>query len=380
MRILLVSMTSPSDRSFGSAVRSNYLWRALKRLGSVDTLVLVPGEASAREAPREADELARIVFRKPVLPWPTSARREAAALIDQALAGRHYDVVVARYVQLALLVDGCVQAPIVLDADDLSKQVPGQGLGSVARLRERAKLAVREAITRIALPRYAHVWYVNPADAAQFPVRSSSMLPNVIEPAAPPAVLHGLRPPTVLMVGTYGYAPNREGATYFAQQVLPRLRAALPDARLRLVGYVPPDDPLPCSALPGVEVAGFVDNLASQYANADVVVAPVFSGGGTQIKVLEALAYGRGLVASPFALAGFSAYLQDGVHLRIAQSAQDWADQCLALMRDPPAADALGAAGRAVVARHFSLASMEAAVAQTLNGLAPAGAPAAAGS
>jgi glycosyltransferase involved in cell wall biosynthesis len=149
---------------------------------------------------------------------------------------------------------------------------------------------------------------------------------------------------------------------------------------LRLVGYCPPDDPLPCRTLPGVEVAGFVDNLASEYANADVVVAPVFSGGGTQIKVLEALAYGRGLVASPFALAGFSAYLRDGVHLRIARSAEDWADQCLALVREPQAADALGTAGRAVVARHFSLGSMEEAVAHTLNGLAPAGAPAVAGS
>ena len=86
---------------------------------------------------------------------------------------------------------------------------------------------------------------------------------------------------------------------------------------------------------PGSSISrGPVDDLAKEYEAASVVIAPIFSGGGTQVKVLEGLAYGKGLVVSEFALAGFQPRIAAGTHVEVATRPQDWAERCLSLIRD----------------------------------------------
>jgi len=354
------------DRSYGAAVRSNNIWRSLQSLGEVHTLVLIAGDETKSLPADKGHEFARIQFLKPMLPWSTPRSRAIQALVSNALQGRHYDLAVIRFVHTAMFAAPSISADILVDADDLSKTLPTIGQSLKTRVLGNVKLRGRDLATRYLLPRYDHVWYVNPKDMQRFPVRSGSLLPNVVD-IPPPSAANPTSPPTILMVGTFGYGPNREGANYFIDEALPTIQAAIPDVRLRLVGHCPEQYVGPWQNRKGIEAAGFVDDLAKEYEGASVVIAPIFSGGGTQIKVLEGLAYGKGLVVSEFALAGFQPRIAAGTHVEVATRPKDWAERCLSLIRDPARAAALGKAGREIVREEYSFERMKRDIRATIQ-------------
>jgi len=366
MKILFVPPTPPMDRSYGAAVRSNNIWRSLQSLGEVHTLVLIAGDETKSLPADKGHEFARIQFLKPMLPWSTPRSRAIQALVSNALQGRHYDLAVIRFVHTAMFAAPSISADILVDADDLSKTLPTIGQSLKTRVLGNVKLRGRDLATRYLLPRYDHVWYVNPKDMQRFPVRSGSLLPNVVD-IPPPSAANPTSPPTILMVGTFGYGPNREGANYFINEALPTIQAAIPDVRLRLVGHCPEQYVGPWQNRKGIEAAGFVDDLAKEYEGASVVIAPIFSGGGTQIKVLEGLAYGKGLVVSEFALAGFQPRIAAGTHVEVATRPKDWAERCLSLIRDPSRAAALGKAGREIVREEYSFERMKRDIRATIQ-------------
>ena len=115
---------------------------------------------------------------------------------------------------------------------------------------------------------------------------------------------------TVLAVGSWWYGPNRHGMRRFLQHDWPRIRAAIPDARLRVVGSGGDDlvDVVP----DGVEIAGFVDDLDEVYRDAAVVLAPARSGGGSQLKLVGALSHGRIVVGPAFLARERTPDLPDG--------------------------------------------------------------------
>ena len=369
MRILLICQDSPLNRAYGGGLRTNYLWEALKRVGSVSALVMEPAASTELSAAPGVGEIGRLRFKKPMVPWVTAETRKIRGMVTQLLAGHTFDVVVVRHLRMAMLVRGSVEAPVILDDDDVDKSASTIGRSPAQRLFDFVKTTARRAITRRAIRGYAHVWFVKPADMAKFLVRSASVIPNL---ANAPAVLlprAPANPPRVLMVGKFGYAPNTEGVEFFIGQVLPALRKAVPGSRLRLVGQCPPDLAARWRAVAGVDVDGFVDDLAPVYAGASLVVAPVFSGGGTQIKVLEALGHECGTVVSGFAAAGFAPNLRDGEHLLVARDAGEWVAQCLKLIASPAQAERLGRAGRAVVLQAYSFEGMAREVRSTIERL-----------
>ncbi|HEX9944578.1 MAG TPA: glycosyltransferase [Thermoanaerobaculia bacterium] len=107
-------------------------------------------------------------------------------------------------------------------------------------------------------------------------------------------------PPVVLMVGNFGYAASREAARLVRDRILPAVVARHPRAIFRFVGGGLPGD----IRHPNVEAPGLVEALATEYRRATVVIAPIASGGGIKVKVIEALAMGRFLVATPKAMEG----------------------------------------------------------------------------
>src|SRR5262249_16640556 len=367
MKILFVPPTAPMDRSYGGAMRSNNVWRSLQSLGEVDTLVLTAGDETKYLPADKEYEFARIQLLKPMLPWSTPRSRAIQALLSNALQGRHYDLAVIRFVSIAMFAAPSISADIVVDADDLSKTLPTIGQSLKTRILGNVKLRGRDLVTRYSLPRYDHVWYVDPKDMQRFPVRSGSLLPNVVD-IPPPSAANPTSPPTILMVGTFGYGPNREGANYFIDDALPAIQAAIPDVRLRLVGYCPEQYVGLWQNRKGIEAAGFVDDLAKEYEAASVVIAPIFSGTeGIKIKVLEGVAYGKGLVVSEYALAGFHPTIAAGTHVEVAMRRQDWAERCLSLIRDPGRAVALGKAGREMVREHYSFERMKRDIRATIQ-------------
>lgn len=367
MRILLVCYDSPFNRSYGGALRTNSIWEALGRVGEVRALVMEPSDHTTLDkAPREG-ELGRVHFKRPAVPWVTPEVRKVRRLVRALTASEKFDLVVVRHIRLAMLIRGSVDAPIVADCDDLDKALPTRDKTIFRRQFDAIKAMAIRAVTRRALARYAHVWFGNPQDMAKFPVESGSVLHNVVN--APSTVLAraSSRPPCVLMVGKFGYEPNAEGVEFFVASVLPGLRAAAPGTRFRLVGQCPTHLAARWRLIDGVEIAGFVDDLAAEYAHASVVVAPIFSGGGTQIKVLEALGHACGTVVSAFSAVRFEPTLRANQHLLVASDAAEWVGQCLRLIDSPAQADQLGLAGRNIVAHKFSLDGMAQEIRSTIS-------------
>ena len=136
----------------------------------------------------------------------------------------------------------------------------------------------------------------------------------------------------IVFTGRMGYFPNAEAAFYFATQVFPLIRRPVQDARFLIVGADPPQRIRQLAKLPGVEVTGYVPRVQDYLAQATVAVAPTQAGTGIQNKVLEAMAAGAPVVATPYALGGIEAV--DGDHLLVAEDAEGLAEQVVRLLRD----------------------------------------------
>jgi sugar transferase (PEP-CTERM/EpsH1 system associated) len=116
--------------------------------------------------------------------------------------------------------------------------------------------------------------------------------------------------PTIVFTGMMGYWPNVEGVCWFVREVLPRIRAVVPDARFAIVGTDPAAEVLALARNPGVLVTGRVLDVRPYIAHARVAVAPLHLARGVQNKVLEAMAMAKIVVATPQALEGIDAEVE----------------------------------------------------------------------
>jgi glycosyltransferase involved in cell wall biosynthesis len=151
----------------------------------------------------------------------------------------------------------------------------------------------------------------------------------VPERAADP---RGADPPELLFVGSFVHPPNLDAALYLARDLFPRLRARMPALRLALVGADPPER-LRALAGDGVEVAGWVPDLAPRLDRAALVVAPLRRGGGMRVKTAEALAAGKAVVGSPLAFEGLD--VEPGTHAAFATGAEEFVAAAGRLLADP---------------------------------------------
>jgi len=153
----------------------------------------------------------------------------------------------------------------------------------------------------------------------------------------------GAAPPSILFVGYYRHPPNADAARWLVREIFPRVRAECPSAQLVLVG-----DQLPADvrerAPDGVVTAGAVDDVSPYLDRAAVVVAPLRSGGGTRVKVLEAVGAGKALVATPLALEGVDVPPEAAL---VARSTAEFAASITSLLRDDERRRQIGAAAYA---------------------------------
>ena len=362
MKILYLTHSRIDDRSFGGAMRANAVRDALMSLADVDTLMIHGGNqyaAADRWTTRRVR--AATVSRYGVSPTALRERSRLRRWVAKILAEGGYDCVVAQYLDLALLVPRAERARMIFDPDDFRKTMPVN-----ASPPTRAKLAVRNRLARVVAKQSRHVWYANPAVDQLPPTPNRSFLPNVIIAPDPsrkrvPAIAGRL-----LMVGFFEHAPNVEGLIFFHDAVLPQLVARHPSLALHIVGRA--DEDVRARA-PNATFHGFVDDLAEAYDRAHLVIAPILSGGGTQIKVIDALAHGRPLLCSQFAHQGFAADLKDGVHLLVAESVDDWVAKATRALTEDRAMVDMSARGEQIVRERYGPARLRETIAQTLAAL-----------
>jgi len=189
------------------------------------------------------------------------------------------------------------------------------------------------------------------------------VVPNGVDLAAFAYVEDGRPAARLVFAGNLGYFPNVDAATFLVRDVLPRVRAAVPGAELRLVGARPTRRVRALAGAAGVSLAAAVPAMAPELTRATIAVVPLRAGSGLQNKVLEAMAAGTPVVATPRAVAGLA--LGAGEEVLVADDAAGLAAAAVALLRDPARARAQARAARALVERRYrwedSAAGVEAA-------------------
>ncbi len=182
--------------------------------------------------------------------------------------------------------------------------------------------------------------------------------PNAVKlPDDPPPAPRSGRP-AILFLGSFGYFPNVDAADWLCREILPVIREQSPEpVRLLLVGSGAPPEVRALAHIPEVEFVGEVPDVAPWYAQSNLVVVPLRAGGGTRIKLLEALAYRRPAVSTSIGAEGLD--LVDDEHLLIANRAQHFGQQCLRVLGDAELAARLASAGRRRVEQRYRLRDTE---------------------
>ncbi|HEY4895932.1 MAG TPA: glycosyltransferase family 4 protein, partial [Solirubrobacteraceae bacterium] len=202
------------------------------------------------------------------------------------------------------------------------------------------------------LERSEESWMVSHADIAAArdlcPTARLRYVPNVVDAAAIDPIIPLVAERRAIFVANFSYEPNVEGMRFLLDRVLPLVWAELPDARLALVGAGLAGS---VSEDPRVEALGFVDDLREAYAASACAVVPLLVGGGTPLKLLEALAYGLPVVATARAVAGLE--VRDGEHCLVAESPEAFAGALVRVLRDGDAQ--LARRGRELVLERYSL-------------------------
>ncbi len=159
------------------------------------------------------------------------------------------------------------------------------------------------------------------------------------------------RPATFVYTGSYDWEPNADAAAYFCADIWPRIRAALPNAQFRAVGKRPTAAMLALHGQNGIVVTGRVDDIQEHIAQASVFAVPLRMGGGTRLKILEAMAMEKAVVSTTIGAEGLE--VKNGRDLELADDPGAFADAAVRLATDANARRALGSAARKRVEERY---------------------------
>jgi glycosyltransferase involved in cell wall biosynthesis len=366
MKILLVSLFLPHPAAPHAGGR--YVYELLRHLSASHEVDLVTRHEEG-EAALLADlrPLCRTVY---PYPYATVARRgllDKAGLIgnylgfsraaDRLIATGAYDLVQVEWVEAAIAIKRH-KTPMVLDAHDvLTKPFQRRagekaGLSGVmarltASLVRRVELAIMARFDRVVtLSDFDReflrtIWPAAPATTVPIPA-GLDLTPAEYE----------RRPGTILFLASYKYRPvNVQAALWFYRKVFPLVRSRAPEARFVIAGYGPPAELTALNADPQVEVTGFVSDLDRCHKEAAVFVAPILTGGGIIVKLLDALAAATPTVATTFGNEGVGAL--PGRDLLVADEPAAFADAVVRLLSDRQLAERLGRNGQSFVQAHY---------------------------
>jgi glycosyltransferase involved in cell wall biosynthesis len=360
MRMLMVTKFLPLPDNNGGKQRSLAIARRLAAVGDLVLCGYDDGNAD-RAGLRDLGIDVRAVPRR-VTPAGAALGTLAARSVS---AGRFWssamvkavrgaadesaiDLLQVEYQQMVPLVQNVPAKKSILDLHNIESAL----VDSYARARSglpallfRSEAVALRRMERRTIGSFDHVLVVSDQEKARMPAGARSVLvcPNGREPSA---LLPDSPDPTVAFVATLGWAPNVDAAVWLGRDIWPQVLTRVPEARLLLIGR----DPAPsvrALADDRIEVTGTVADVNPFLARARVVVAPLRAGGGTRLKIMEALDVGRPVVATSVGCEGMDDLVGRGVVVADTASAQ--AEAIADLLLDPARAAALGRVGHEAV-------------------------------
>lgn len=392
MRILFLAARFPAPARQGFQVRAYHQIRLLAPRHRITLVAFAAQAPSERAADLQASELTRYCEEIATVPL---ARTEMLAGLARGLLGDRplqtalYDTLAMRrtiagllaarrhdlvHVQLARMARHVETAPLprvvdLIDALSLNmarraERDPGPARFAAAleakRLRRYERWLCRtfdhatvvSAVDRDAIGDFPNL-SINPNGVAPNRVAPNDVAPNDVAPNGVelthfPGANSGRDPNRIAFTGNLGYFPNVDAVEWFVREVLPRVRQARPQTTFVAAGTRPHRRVRALATDDGaVLVQGDVPDLGAVLAGAAVSVAPMQAGSGQPLKILEAMACGTPVVATPVAASSLAA--DPGRHLLIGHDAESFAGHVLRLLETPALAADLARAARGLV-------------------------------
>ncbi|MFV9505027.1 MAG: glycosyltransferase [Oscillochloridaceae bacterium umkhey_bin13] len=383
MKILFLAPYPPFPPRGGGALRMFHLIKGLAEQYNVTLLSFAPNPAAVQAmaplrafcqvvtvpspAPRRLTQRALTTLASPLPDLVLrNASRAYAEALSRLVAAERFEVVQAASLEMA---------PYALQARGLGPLLALDQFNAEYRLQQRAALA---DLRRGALPGglYSLIQWRKLARYERSVLRAFDLVsvvseedrlalerlarrarivvvPNGVATAQvrPGAVRGDLGAATIVFTATLDYRPNIDAARWFVNEVLPLIVARRPDARLLLVGRAA-GAAVQALASDQVELVGEVPDVRPYIDGSAVSVIPMRIGGGSRLKLLEALAMEAPVVCTPMGAEGVVG-LRHGEHLLLARSPAAFAEAVLGLINDPRLGQVLGRAGRAHVQAHY---------------------------
>jgi polysaccharide biosynthesis protein PslH len=364
MKSLMVTQYVPFPADSGGKQRALAFLLRLARRGSTTVVAFDDGRADTAGLERHGVQVRAI--REPpgrmaslvgsVRTGSVYAGRSWSRALDRLVgecAEADLDVLFVEATQMAPYAEAVKAQLRVLDMQNVESALVRAHAATRGGLRRPAyrveSLALRRWEKRIR-SRFDAVCVVSSVDRERLPAGSSHMLvcPNGCEPTPP---LPPSEEPTVAFVALLSWAPNVDAARWLTTEIWPRVQADVPGARLLLVGR-DPDPTVSALAGPSVEVSGTVADVRPWLARSAVGLAPLRSGGGSRLKILESLDAGRPVVATSIGAEGLDDLVGEGVV--VTDRAEEFAGEVVGFLRDPARAREVGLRGRRAVHARYT--------------------------
>ncbi|WP_055685361.1 glycosyltransferase family 4 protein [Loktanella sp. 5RATIMAR09] len=369
MKIVHIVFERPQRHGSGGDLRNLAVFASLSRIGSCSSICVQDAYSAQSKYPNR-----KLSFIEADLP-PSLVRQIA----DQAMRQKP-DLIVIDGMYLAdiarhLAREGC---RVILDMHNvesvLRKEMDQVRYGWRAGLLHGKRWRAAEQAEREVIEIVDQVWVCSATDAALVRKLGAgdtavTIVPNPIPDwcykAAPKAV-SGLSAPRILFVGHLGYPPNVVAAKRLLDRIFPQIRKVLPEATMQLCGRTPKKRLIKAaSKAEGVTLIANPQELTTYYNHATVVLVPLTEGGGTRLKVLEAMALGLPVVATAKAVEGLA--VTPGQTFLLAETDAAFVEAVQRLSAEPKLAMQLADAGLRYVYDHHSPAAIDTA---TANGTA----------
>lgn len=157
-------------------------------------------------------------------------------------------------------------------------------------------------------------------------------------------------PPTLLYVGSMYYYPNVDAVKFFFEHCWSAIQTAVPGVRAQIVGHHPPPEIQALGKLPGVTVTGSVPDVRPYYQNATALIVPLRLGGGTRLKIVEAMAMGVPVISTSVGAEGLA--IAPDENIVIADDPAAFVQQTVRVLRDAALRERIGAGGRVLAQRY----------------------------
>ncbi|MEN9537766.1 MAG: hypothetical protein RLZZ126_1, partial [Pseudomonadota bacterium] len=355
-KALLITFHDPLSTTYGAGQRTHFLLKALGTCMRTDVLQIVEAAVapSVSTLPENlgSGTLYRLHFVPNGLfdaPWLSVRSARLDHLVQGVVDLPAYSLLVCRYIAPLMKLHLPPHTPVLIDFDDpvyrpsLSGiKRPSTALKETVKVLHQLLISVRLRLSRAQNREFL---FVCDRDQQEFSYLRSSVLPNIPSfprlPPSPPTT--GLQ--TLLFVGMMSWQPNIDGVEHFLKHIWPLILTRVPTAQLSIVGKATSVQLNRLNTFPNCQARGFVKDLDQAYADAAICIVPLYSGGGSNIKLPEACAHMRPVVATRYSYSGWDSIFSPDEHLLVADDDLSFAAHCCSLLENVESANTLVTTG-----------------------------------